>query len=755
MVRAASELLLGDPAALGDAADEVLAQAAPRVFSAPEPDEDHRWIARHILAGEASAAIRADAIRCAADRRSASERGPMLLTELDALVETSSAADVADELAPSEEGGHVILSEVRAELLEKANDRTAAGEAFRRAASLARDSRHRLHLHVSAARNLSAAGDGDGAILALEAAAEIDVTYSNVFDQLRAHYQTNNENRKLAALAERRVSAGADEETLLSLHETQARLKTTLGDRAGAKEALLAALAIDPKHADALEKLALLCLEDEDWTGAAEALVRFAHLRQTRDHLRWVFFELGTIYDLHLPDAKRAEAAYRRVLKIEPDDLQALERLSSFYFKNKMWSQAVIATRELHAREIDPDEKTGHIIRLSRAYEEDGKLRPAEQTLDEERKLRPGDLGILRALADLYERQNAQSALSMHLNRASGDFRRQIEETPTAPDAWTGLAEVLAWRGADDAGRVVASTAVATGISEITLTNRLDASGGVPGGGAAATDLELHELLAPAILTPATFEVFRQVGPTLDKLLPFDARAWRTERVERKDDPILLEAGRIARWFGQAEVQVLISDAAPKVCVPVSSDPLTIVVGREVAVHASAEERAFLFARAAKVSAVELGVAMRSPPRQLGLQLAALVHLYDPNHQPADFEAKELEQAVKRMSRALPRRVRDMLGPAAVEMGGTQGFDAARIGLAAAQLGDRAGLLAIGNVPKAVLALLRLAGISGAGQSADERVESLRGVPEALDLVRFASSDAHFEARRRIGADRA
>jgi tetratricopeptide (TPR) repeat protein len=753
--RAASELLLGDTNALGDAADDVLRHAASRILGEVLVGEDRRWIARHLLAGKADFEIRAAAVRCAAHGRPESERGPMLLTELDALLQTSSAAEVAEELVAPEGGGHVILSEVRANLLETAGDPAAAGDAYRRAASLARDSRHELHLHVCAARNLSVAGDTAAAIAALEAAAEIDVTHGEVFDQLRTHYQENNETRKLAALAENRVSAGADDGTLLSLHETQARLKTTLGDRAGAKEALLAALAIDPSHGDALERLAHLCLEDEDWTGAAEALVRFARVRQTRDHLRWVFFELGTIYDRHLPDAKRAEAAYRRVLKLEPDDLEALERLSSFYYKNKMWPQAIDATSELHKREIDPDAKTGHMVRLSRAHEENGELRPAEQTLDQERKLRPNDLEILRALADLYERQNAESALSMHLNRASGDFRRQIEETPSSPGAWTGLAEVLKWRGADDAGRVVASTALASGVSEITLTGRLDANGGVPGGGAAATDLELHELLAPTLLTPATFEVFRQVGPTLDKLLPFDAKAWRTERIDRNDDPVHLEAQRVARWFGHDDVQILISDAAPKVCVPVSSEPLTIVVGREIALHASAEERAFLFARAAKVASVELGVAMRSPPQQLGLYLAALVRLYDPNHQPNDIDEKELEQATKRMSRALPRRVRDDLGPAAVEMGGTRGFDAARIGLAAAQLGDRTGLLATGNVPMAILSLLRLAGISGRGQSADERVDSLRSVPEALDLVRFATSDAHFEARRRIGADRA
>ncbi|MEM7606180.1 MAG: hypothetical protein AAF411_12565 [Myxococcota bacterium] len=746
--RAAVELVLADGDARGDAADDVLLSRAPAFF---EHGVDGRWLAERFIAAGAPADERAPAVAGVAASLSGEEQAGFLLEQRSAATD---GAELARALESAEHGGHVLFSEARGELLDEAGEASAAAAAYGRAAKLAADDRHRLRLHVAEARCWNASENTDAAILALEAAAVIDVTYDSVFDELRAHYQKTGQAQKLTALAESRVAAGADEATLLSLHETQAELKTSLGDRGGAKAALQEALKIDPDRSEALERLARLCIEDEDWKGAAESLVRFARVKQSREKLRWVFFELGTIYDRHLPDPRRAEAAYRRVLKLAPSDLEALERLADFYFRHEMWGQATIAQKELHKREIDPDAKVAHLVRLSRAYEEAGKLRVAEQTLDEQRRRTPHDLTILRALADLYQRQNAASAHSMHLGRAVNDFRRRIQEKPAEAESWAGLVEVLGWRGQADGGRAVASAALAAGVTDITLSGRLDAAGGVSGAGAGASDPGLHELLAPALLTPATFEVFRQAGETLEKLLPFEPRAWRAEKADRSREALKTEALRIARWYGYSEVQLWIAEGAPRVCVPVADRGLGLVLGRELADRASGEERAFLFARAAKVASCQFAVAMRSSPEQLGVYLAALIKLYDPNHVAPGIDASAVDQAMKRLGRGLPRRVRDSIGAVVVEMGGTAGFDAQRLGLAAAQLGDRAALLALGNAPKAISALLRLAGIAAPGQQTDERVDSLRQVPEAYDLLAFATGDKHFEARRRVGADR-
>jgi hypothetical protein len=89
-----------------------------------------------------------------------------------------------------------------------------------------------------------------------------------------------------------------------------------------------------------------------------------------------------------------------------------------------------------------------------------------------------------------------------------------------------------------------------------------------------------------------------------------------------------------------------------------------------------------------------------------------------------------------------------------IEMAGAKGFDPARLGLMACELGDRAALLSTGALPAAVSALLRLAGRDDISQiPGSQRVDAIRRVTEARDLYEFAMSDMHFEARKRAGAD--
>jgi xanthine/CO dehydrogenase XdhC/CoxF family maturation factor len=84
---------------------------------------------------------------------------------------------------------------------------------------------------------------------------------------------------------------------------------------------------------------------------------------------------------------------------------------------------------------------------------------------------------------------------------------------------------------------------------------------------------------------------------------------------------------------------------------------------------------------------------------------------------------------------------------------GAPGFDATRLGAAAAELGDRVALLSTGNLPAALSALLRLTGVD-VPLTDPRRVEAVQRVSSARALLAFAVSDAYFEARYRSGADR-
>jgi hypothetical protein len=85
-----------------------------------------------------------------------------------------------------------------------------------------------------------------------------------------------------------------------------------------------------------------------------------------------------------------------------------------------------------------------------------------------------------------------------------------------------------------------------------------------------------------------------------------------------------------------------------------------------------------------------------------------------------------------------------------MELMGSPNFDPARVYTIASTAGNRAGLLATGSLSSALSALIKLAGLRHE-RPFDRAL--LERVDEARDLLSFALSEAHFEARLRAGVD--
>ena len=152
---------------------------------------------------------------------------------------------------------------------------------------------------------------------------------------------------------------------LIRLHLDEAEAHLALLQPQASKESLSAALALDPGQVMVLRKLAELSLAEEDHRGAADALIRMARIQKDPNELRWVFFKLGEIYSQHSPDPQRAEAAFQRVLKIAPNDVEAMESLVRLYERT---DQPEAALQWLSAlRERGPAGMEGHPHRLKLA----------------------------------------------------------------------------------------------------------------------------------------------------------------------------------------------------------------------------------------------------------------------------------------------------------------------------------------------------------------------------------------------------
>ncbi|MFO0683084.1 MAG: hypothetical protein U0234_13595 [Sandaracinus sp.] len=755
-LRLVVRLRLAPADARGDAADEAVLAARAHVGDDP-------WTLRRVITAahaKQDPNVALEAERALAERLAgAIERGTLALRASHSLaraqigVPTASARG-AELLAPfaAAAPGHGPLWEELADLHESAGAHAAAVDALEAAAAAAMvPARKVALLHRGAVIATDRADDDERALALLDAASQIDVAYADVFERMRTILEQKGDRARLSELVRRRAAAGGDGAMLVELHLAEAGLREAEGDSEGAKNALKAALALAPEKLEALRKLAQLCLAGEDYRTAADALIRIARIRKDREELRWVFFTLGDIYDKHIPDPKRAEAAFLRVLKLEPEDLASMERLAELYQREKQAPQAAEMLERLAKTEVDPDRVRKHQLALANVLETGGDARKAEQVLETARRAAPTELETLRALADFYGRQRAQTAHAMHLNRAVVDFRHALMTDLSDTQAWLGLVEVLGWRGKRDAAKAAASLAMGLGVVDVELARLLDASGGAPGAGLRGADPDLDDLLAPPTLTAPTRAVFRLLGAALEKVLPFDPRTLRAEKLGPKDTALRPIAMEIAQWMQLPDVEIWLAPTAGRVCMPVSSQPVALVVGRDL-LAADERERTFLLARALRIAKSQLTLAMRAQPAELAALLAGLVLNFDPHYQlPMGVDAATAQDFMRRVARQLPRRAQEEIGPVVFEMAGAPEYDPPKLPLAVSELGDRAALLMTGNAPAAVSALAKLAGDASFPADPAGRIAVVRRSAESTSLVSFALSDAHFEARHRAG----
>ncbi|HEY8427882.1 MAG TPA: tetratricopeptide repeat protein, partial [Sandaracinaceae bacterium] len=742
------------PEATGDVADELLVSTASRA-------ELDLWLAPRVLA----------AARARGDDAAALAAAQKLAELLGSADERASARVRAAEIARKRRDTRTALALLR-EAVATAPHHPRAAEELARTCELeelwkeaaeaweaaARSSEVRAH----AAALFYRAGriwqerldDAERARQAFEQASERDVTHADVFDRLRELLEAAGDRERLAELFGQRLSAGGETSELVELYVKQAKLYSDLRELEHAKSALRSALVLMPERLDALRSLANLCLEDEDWRGAAEVLIRIARIRKEREELRWVFFTLGDIYDRHLPDPRRAEAAFQRVLKLLPQDVEAMERLAALYDREGQPQKAAEMLAELARLDVDPERNRMHRLKLAETFERLGDARRAEQVLEEARKNAPTDLQVLRALAELYQRQNAANAMAMHLNRAVNDFRHALEADLGDAPAWLGLVEVLTWRGDADAASTSASAAQALGIVDVEMSKLVDARGAAPAlGGAAVAEL-LDEIIAPVDLPAPTRAVFKLAGDALEKSLPFDLNAYHAEKLNPRDTAIRPLALEVARWFGIPDPQLYVTSAAPRVCVPVYSNPATLLVGSELLGITDDREKLFVLVRAFKIAHAQLAVVVRAQPHEVVALVGGLVQSYDPRHEPAGADPAHVAEAARRIAKNVSKKAQSELGPLVFEMAGRPGYDPSRFAMAASEWGNRVGLIASGSAPAAFSALAKLSGERELPPDSSSRLAMLARFPEARSLLTFAISDACFEARRRAAGRR-
>ncbi|HET6417249.1 MAG TPA: hypothetical protein VFG22_13215 [Polyangiales bacterium] len=649
-------------------------------------------------------------------------------------------------------GSHPLARESEARLLHTAKRWEEAAATYRDAATRAKDSHRAAALWREAACILEEElGNLDAAVDAWVAAANCDIRYLDVYRRLAALYRRQGELDRLASLTDRRIDAGADTPTLVSLLVDKARQRRERGDLEGVIAALDECLELDPHHFAALKELVDTHRGAEDWQGAAEALIRIARLKRSVEEQSWAFTQLAEIYDVHLHDLSRAEASLRQVAKLAPTHLETLDRLASVLSRENKALEAARLLEELIRRTTGETELRDYRIRLAVAVESAGQPRQAELLLESLRAEQPTEIDVILAAADHYQRQGAAPAEAMHLNRAVTDLRSAIDADPGSEALWTTLVRVLHRRHGPGPASCAASAAIALGHPASLFDGDVSRQNEALGEPKVPMSKLVDSIVAPVGLPQTLRRLFALSEQSFDKALPFDASAWHLRRPSGPFMSLVEEAGAVAEALGISEPRLRVTHVAPAACMPVSGDPPTIVVGGKLHEITSARERVFLFARALKVASNHLAPALRARPEELDVALLALLQAHDASRGEHP-RARELQDLRKKLLKSVPRRWRDEVESLVLELRGNASFSTRSVPMAISELGDRAALTLTGDVPSAVDALLKIAG-HDVPASDSGRLGAILENREAWAMVRFAIADAHFEARAQAGVD--
>ena len=647
---------------------------------------------------------------------------------------------------------HPLAREEEARLLHAAKRWEDAASTYQDAAARAKDSHRAASLWREAACIFEEEiGDPTRAVDAWVAAADCDLTYLDVYRRLAALYHSQGELDSLARLTDARIDAGADTPTLVGFMLEKARLCRDRGDVDGVTDALHECLELDPLHFAALQELVNTHRATEDWQGAAEALIRIARLNRTTEEQIWAFSELAETYDVHLQDLSRAEASLRQVAKLAPTHIETLDRLASVLSRQGKAPEAARLLEELIRRAGDDAQDRDYRIRLASAIESAGQVRQAELMLENLRAEQPTEPNVILAVADYYERQGAGPAEAMHLNRAVSDLRTAIDADPGNEGLWTTVVRVLKRRHGAGPASCAASAAIAIGHPASLFEGDTTPLDEALGEAKVPLSTVVDSIVAPQGLPPTVRRLFSLCEHSFDKVLPFDASAWRLRKPSGVHRGLVEEAGAVAEALGISEPRLKVTYVAPTACMPIAGDPPTIVIGGNLHEMTTPRERVFLFARALKVASNHLAPALRARPEDLDVALLALIQGHGASRagQP---EPRQMQDLRKKLLKAVPRRWRDEVESLVLELRGSAAFSTRIVPFAISELGDRAALTLTGDVPSAVNALLKIAG-HDVPQSEAGRLSAIREIPEAWAVVRFAISDAHFEARAQAGVD--
>lgn len=245
-------------------------------------------------------------------------------------------------------------------------------------------------------------------------------------------YQVREENERLIrALRVLHRGTEASDERLELLTQIGDVYAFQIENPQKAFDAFCEALREVPSDAATLARLEAMAIEQENFSPLVELVGELAGGVQDTDLARTLWIKAAQIYDTQLGNVDGAVAAYRKVLDLDPADLEVLEALENLYRRTERWSDLVGVLRSRVSISTDPGEQELLLSQMALIHDEYLAQPDAAISLHREiLGIDPSSQNALAALDSLFARQEMWTELADNVDRQlsmADDPDRQIE----------------------------------------------------------------------------------------------------------------------------------------------------------------------------------------------------------------------------------------------------------------------------------------------------------------------------------------
>ncbi len=551
-------------------------------------------------------------------------------------------------------------------------------------------------------------GETGWALQAFEQVLSLDPKNVSAFEGLRLHYSKTAAWERLGSLIETRLGLVEDETEKIILRYALAETYENAGRLADAVHMINMIADENPEDAEALQRLSDLAFKAEDWEHAASALQQLLSLNIPNDLKVKNFMRLGDIYLEQLPDPERAIFCYEKVNEFGPVDLEVAEKLVSLYHKTMAWEKGLQQAQLLYENTDDQVQQMRWLLMAGRFFEEGAKdLRRAEKVYETARGLVPMSHEPIVHMVRLYKKKNDTMALNFMLQRSMGDIKVFMQKNPDDMTLYHTVMHILS-EGGDSTSARLAGTLLA-GFNELLpdetlLLKNLGGPIGWSGGPWVSKD-ELEEHLISPSMTPAFRELILRMEEPLSKSIPVDtsrfgiSRGTRLSKKHPADEQLL---DQVAAWFGVRKPQVHVVQVLPNMLGVLVGSPPHVVIGEPMYEQMSTLQKVFVFAWGCKLIRSGMLPLLSVPEGELPALWVALIQQFETSYYLSGVSPEATGTIGYNLKKNLSKKLREELFGIALECSSDTTINVGTPYTEIASYGDKAGLLACGNIIEAI-----------------------------------------------------